>query len=203
MATPAVSPSVPQTRRVTFPVTGMTCAACQSTVERALTRTAGVSAASVNLMLHAATVTYDPARVDVTGLLDAVRDIGYDAAPPQADDLLGAPAARAAAAEGDGGRLWLKAAVSLVAGVLAMVLGMPLMAPDGHADHLRLGRSLHALGGDDAWGRCSRGRPGHLSPAADRGLLGTAGHDRGGHGAGPDGSSTCGRGASGATAAPT
>ena len=31
----------PQTRRVTFPVTGMTCAACQSTVERALTRTAG------------------------------------------------------------------------------------------------------------------------------------------------------------------
>ncbi len=127
---------MPQTRRVTFPVTGMTCAACQSTVERALTRTAGVSAASVNLMLHAATVAYDPARVDVPGLLDAVRDVGYDAAPPQTDDLLGAPAARAAAADNDGGRLWLKAAVSLVAGLAAMVLGMPLMAPDGHADHL-------------------------------------------------------------------
>ena len=136
MATPVLSPSVPQTRRVTFPVTGMTCAACQSAVERALTRTAGVSAASVNLMLHAATVAYDPARVDVPRLLEAVRDVGYDAAPPQVDDLLGAPAARAAAADADGGRLWLKAAVSLAAGVAAMVLGMPLMAPDGHADHL-------------------------------------------------------------------
>ena len=115
----------------------MTCAACQSTVERALTRTAGVSAASVNLMLHAATVSYDPAVVDVPAMLDAVRDVGYDAAPPAADDLLGAPAARAAAPAIRGGRrLWLKAGVSLAAGLAAMVLGMPLMAPAGHDGHL-------------------------------------------------------------------
>ena len=73
----------------------MTCAACQGTVERALTRTDGVSAASVNLMLHAATVTYDPAAVDVPRMLAAVRDVGYDAAPPAADNLLGAPSVRA------------------------------------------------------------------------------------------------------------
>ncbi len=116
----------------------MTCAACQGAVERALTRTDGVTAASVNLILHAATVSYDPARVDVPGLLTAVRDVGYDAAPPQVDDLLGAPAARAAASGADAGadRLWLKAGVSLAAGVFAMVLGMPLMAPGGHAGHL-------------------------------------------------------------------
>ncbi|MGD9902320.1 MAG: heavy metal translocating P-type ATPase [Vicinamibacterales bacterium] len=124
------------TARVTFPVRGMTCAACQSAVERALTRTAGVSAASVNLMLHAATVTYDPQRVELPGLLDAVRDVGYEAAPPEADDLFGAPAVRAAADGEPGAGLRLaKAAVSLAAGVAAMIAGMPLMAPAGH-DHL-------------------------------------------------------------------
>ena len=126
------------TSRITFPVTGMTCAACQSTVERALVRTDGVAAASVNLMLHAATVTYDPARVGLPQLLDAVRDVGYDAAPPQLDDLLGAPAARAAAGadEAGAGGLWLKSGVSLAAGVLAMLFGMPLMVPAGHPGHL-------------------------------------------------------------------
>jgi P-type Cu+ transporter len=115
----------------------MTCAACQSTVERALTRTAGVSAASVNLMLHAATVSYDPSVVDVPAMLDAVRDVGYDAAPPAADDLLGAPSARAVAGESEAdARLWLKAGVSLSAGLAAMVFGMPLMAPAGHESHL-------------------------------------------------------------------
>ena len=134
---PAAPTSAPS-QRVTFPVTGMTCAACQSTVERALVRTDGVAAASVNLMLHAATVTYDPARVGLPQLLDAVRDVGYDAAPPQLDDLLGAPAARAAAGadEAGAGGLWLKSGVSLAAGVLAMLFGMPLMVPAGHAGHL-------------------------------------------------------------------
>ena len=138
MASSTIAPPDTSSRRVTFPVTGMTCAACQSAVERALVRTDGVRAASVNLMLHAATVTYDPARVDLPALIAAVHDVGYDAAPPMADDLLGAPAARATAdageAESDG--LWLKAGVSLLAGALAMVLGMPLMAPAGHGGHL-------------------------------------------------------------------
>jgi Cu+-exporting ATPase len=126
------------TSRITFPVNGMTCAACQSAVERALFRTDGVRAASVNLMLHAATVTYDPSRVTLPALIDAVRDVGYDAAAPRTDDLLGAPAARATAesAATESGGLWVKAGVSLVAGVMAMVLGMPLMAAGGHAGHL-------------------------------------------------------------------
>ncbi len=127
------------TSRVTFPVTGMTCAACQSAVERALLRADGVSAANVNLMLHAATVTYDPARIDVPGLVEAVRDIGYDAELPAGDDVLAAPAAARAAADttdGEAARLWLKAGVSLTAGIAAMGLGLPLMAPGGHEAHL-------------------------------------------------------------------
>ena len=68
--------------RITFPVKGMTCAACQSAVERSLSHTDGVREASVNLMLHAATVTFDPAVVQLDGLLGAVRDIGYEAEAP-------------------------------------------------------------------------------------------------------------------------
>ena len=41
---------------LTFPVTGMTCAACQSFVERTLAAQPGVKSASVNLMLHNASV---------------------------------------------------------------------------------------------------------------------------------------------------
>jgi Cu+-exporting ATPase len=116
----------------------MTCAACQSAVERSLKRTEGVREASVNLMLNAATVTYDPAVVRLDGLLQAVNDIGYEAEAPAADDALGAPAARSALADRDE-TTWTKAAVSLGAGLVAMVGTMPLMAaaPAGtHGGHL-------------------------------------------------------------------
>ena len=42
--------------RITLPVDGMTCAACQANVQRALTATPGVTKAAVNLMMHEATV---------------------------------------------------------------------------------------------------------------------------------------------------
>ncbi len=119
----------PSTQRVTFPVGSMTCAACQSAVERSLSRTPGVREARVNLMLHSATVTYDPAVVPVAGLLEAVRDIGYEANLPAADDALGAPSARSAVEPQNDRGAWAKAGVSLAAGVVAMVLGVPLMAP--------------------------------------------------------------------------
>ena len=45
--------------KITLPVTGMHCAACQSRVQSALAATPGVSDASVNLMMNSAAVTYD------------------------------------------------------------------------------------------------------------------------------------------------
>ncbi len=113
----------------------MTCAACQSAVERRLARTEGVAGASVNLMLHAATVTYDPELVTIGCLLDAVREIGYEAALPAPDDGLGAPAARAALDDESGSALWWKAGLTFAAAVAAMVVGVPLMAPLDAPDH--------------------------------------------------------------------
>ena len=57
----AAEPREENTARITLPVEGMTCAACQANVQRALTRTAGVKQASVNLMTHDASIVYDPA----------------------------------------------------------------------------------------------------------------------------------------------
>ena len=59
---PAVLPPDALTR-VQIPVEGMTCAACQVRVQRALTRVPGVADASVNLLAHQASVRYDAARV--------------------------------------------------------------------------------------------------------------------------------------------
>jgi Cu+-exporting ATPase len=63
-------------------ISGMTCASCARRVERALSRTAGVTEASVNLATERAQVTYDPASVDLADLISAVERAGYGAALP-------------------------------------------------------------------------------------------------------------------------
>ena len=45
--------------KLTIPVSGMHCAACQSRVQGALANTPGVTNANVNLMTNNATVSYD------------------------------------------------------------------------------------------------------------------------------------------------
>src|SRR5215218_2826056 len=63
--------------KTSLPITGMTCATCARRVERALARTAGVSAASVNLATEKAVVEYDAAAVGLDGLVGAVEGAGY------------------------------------------------------------------------------------------------------------------------------
>jgi P-type Cu+ transporter len=59
-------------------VAGMTCASCSARVERALGRLDGVSEAAVNLATEQATVHFDPAKLTPVGVLDAIRDAGYE-----------------------------------------------------------------------------------------------------------------------------
>jgi Cu+-exporting ATPase len=68
-APPATGP-----RTIRIPVTGMTCAACQSRVQRTLQKQPGVSDATVNLILNDATITFDPATTSPDALLDAIRE---------------------------------------------------------------------------------------------------------------------------------
>jgi len=66
------------TQNVQLDVLGMTCAACSRTVERTLSRAAGVTDAAVNIATEKAMVSYDPALIGGAGLVTAVRDAGYD-----------------------------------------------------------------------------------------------------------------------------
>jgi len=65
-------------------VTGMTCAACVSRVERALKKAPGVLEASVNLATERATVKYLPAATGIGHLKRAVREAGYGTLEVQA-----------------------------------------------------------------------------------------------------------------------
>ena len=109
------------TKAVRLDVEGMTCAACQTHVERALRETPGVTEANVNLMTHSARVTYEPNVARLDSLLEAVREAGYDASL-LAESSSGKPS------EKDEERwIRLRAFAAIAGGVLCMLLSMPLM----------------------------------------------------------------------------
>jgi P-type Cu+ transporter len=62
-----------------FSITGMTCAACATRIEKGLKRIEGVSLANVNLALEKATVEYDPAIATSSEIMQRVEKLGYGA----------------------------------------------------------------------------------------------------------------------------
>jgi P-type Cu+ transporter len=113
---------------ISFPVNGMTCAACQARVQRALASEPGVIDASVNLLTRSAAVRYDSAAVSPKRLIEAVRVTGYEAELPRADETsAGAMSRREGADEREARDLAIKASVSVVAGILSMGISMLLM----------------------------------------------------------------------------
>ena len=128
------SPS--ETEKITLPVEGMTCAACQANVQRALSATPGVERAAVNLMTHEATISYDPAVASPQALVDAVNATGYVSRLPQpARDQVAGDAAKERAHAAEHRDLLRKSLVSLVLGALAMIVSMPLMVGAGGHVH--------------------------------------------------------------------
>ncbi|MEO5956812.1 MAG: heavy metal translocating P-type ATPase [Nitrospiraceae bacterium] len=114
--------------KVTIPVKGMTCAACQARVQRALQAKPGVLDASVNLMLKNAAVTYDPVMTSPMALVETIREIGYGAELTARDQtMLDEQEAQDQAQEEEYGELRRKALLSGSIGLLAMALSMPLM----------------------------------------------------------------------------
>lgn len=64
--------------KVVFKVSGMTCAACSSRIEKRLNKVEGVHKAAVNLAVEKAAVEYDVKRVSPEQLIEVIRDTGYD-----------------------------------------------------------------------------------------------------------------------------
>jgi len=76
------------TKQLTLPVTGMTCANCVATVERNLKKLDGVGTAVVNLSSERATVDFDPALVGLPELIGRVERAGYGIATGEADLII-------------------------------------------------------------------------------------------------------------------
>ena len=65
-------------RQETFPILGMSCAACAARVDKTLNKQPGVCRASVNYAAATALVEYDPAQTSPESLQHAVQEAGYD-----------------------------------------------------------------------------------------------------------------------------
>jgi P-type Cu+ transporter len=106
--------------RYDLPVTGMTCAGCVSSVERALTHAPGVERALVNLATQKVTVIVDPRVITLDGLSDAVARAGYGLILPQP----GVADAEEAARSRERGEINRRFLIALVFGLPVLILGM-------------------------------------------------------------------------------
>ena len=68
----------PLVEKATIPISGISCASCVATIERALKNTPGVVSATVNLATNAAAVEYLPATTTLEELRRAIRGVGYE-----------------------------------------------------------------------------------------------------------------------------
>jgi Cu+-exporting ATPase len=72
-------------QQIDLPVTGMTCASCVRNVERALSKTEGVSEAAVNFATERAHISFDPTQVSVQHMIERVEKAGYGVATATID----------------------------------------------------------------------------------------------------------------------
>ncbi len=66
-----------KTREISLKISGMSCASCAVSIEKALKRIDGVKSANVNFATERATVEYSPELVSIIDLRKAVQDVGY------------------------------------------------------------------------------------------------------------------------------
>lgn len=71
-----------------FQITGMTCAACATRIEKGLKKMEGVKDANVNLALEKATVKYDSTKMGPAEIQKKVQDLGYDVITEKAELVL-------------------------------------------------------------------------------------------------------------------
>ncbi len=114
--------------RTDLEITGMTCAACVSRVEKAAKSVPGVGEATVNLLANRGAFTYDPSQTSPQAIAAAIEMIGYEAAPLAADkpngtdhDAEGRALAR---------RFWIAAGLTLPVLIGAMGMELRLPIPD-------------------------------------------------------------------------
>jgi Cu+-exporting ATPase len=118
----------------------MTCAACQTHVERSLRAAPGVIDATVNLLAHSARVMYEPARSSLQDLVALVGEAGYEATLPVGSDRQAAQSAGThnanQPAQAADRRLLTTALVTIAVAIAVMAVSMH---PIAHGTALVLG----------------------------------------------------------------
>ncbi|MBT9156153.1 MAG: Copper-exporting P-type ATPase A [Firmicutes bacterium] len=133
-------------KRVTLSIGGMTCAACSSRVERALTKRPGVREAVVNLATETAVVLFDSDLATTEDLVQTVDSTGYEAKvkPDSAalatgvDDDKAMQHSRAAAR-----RMWIAWALSIP---IALWMLPAMFAGPHNMDAMWLGKTGYNIG---------------------------------------------------------
>lgn len=69
--------------KVEFDISGMTCAACATKIEKRISKMDGVTKANVNFALETIAVEYDEKQVQTSDMITAVKKLGYDLIPKQ------------------------------------------------------------------------------------------------------------------------
>ncbi|MFS0657890.1 heavy metal translocating P-type ATPase [Niallia alba] len=67
------------TEKLELDISGMTCAACATRIEKGLNKMTGVNKATVNLALENATIEYNPASIVPDELIGKISKLGYEA----------------------------------------------------------------------------------------------------------------------------
>ena len=114
-----------------FDVGGMTCAACQAHVDRAVSKLDGVQSVAVNLLAGSMLVDYDPAQVTPDDICTAVDRAGYSASPVSAGTEAapsGSAQARSGAAHMESPTKKLEAAASAMRArlIISIIFLVPL-----------------------------------------------------------------------------
>lgn len=77
-------------KKVTFDISGMTCAACASRIEKGVGKLSGVEEAQVNLAMERAAITYDADSVSQKEMADKIEALGYHVEQEKTEfDVLG------------------------------------------------------------------------------------------------------------------
>ena len=88
-ASPAAAVAAPDsasTKVATIPVAGMTCGSCAANITAVLDDLEGVTRASVDLKKGHALVHFDPKRVALEAILDAITSVGFEPGKPVVRD---------------------------------------------------------------------------------------------------------------------
>lgn len=132
--------------RVDLPITGMTCAACANRIEKKLNKQAGVETASVNFATSKATVNYNPEKINVSDLIQTVKDVGYDTAGTPKIEFVVDDSARPS-----GSSVQLETHLSKLRGVIRADFNLATMAVNveflpGAADKQTIRRAIEDFG---------------------------------------------------------